>query len=145
MIIIDANLLIYARSTSFPQHDVARNWLDDRLNEGGRVALPWESLIPFLRILSHPRIVERPEAIESLWKQVDAWLALEVVWVPTPTDRHAEILSSLAPLISRPNLVHDAHLAALAISHGLTLMSTDGDFARFPGLRWENPLRQSNP
>jgi len=128
MILVGANLLIYARSSSFPQHDVARNGLDDRLNEGGRVALPWESLIPFLRILSKPRIVERPEAIESLWKPVDAWLGVEVVWVPTPTDRHAEILSSLLPYISRPNLVHDAHLAALTISHGLTLMGTDGEF-----------------
>ena len=70
-----------------------------------------------------------------------AWLEPDVVWVPTATDRHAEILRALLPHVSRPNLIHDAHLAALAISHGLILMSTDGDFARFPNLRWENPLR----
>ena len=76
----------------------------------------------------------------SLWAQVDAWLGIETVWVPSVTERHAALLESLLPHVSRSESVPDAHLAALAISHGLTLMSTDGDFARFPELRWENPL-----
>jgi hypothetical protein len=75
------------------------------------------------------------------WQQVMHWLAADVVWTPAPTERHAEVLGNL---LSQPgvhgNLVPDAHLAALAIEHGLTLCSTDGDFARFPGLRWLNPI-----
>ena len=64
------------------------------------------------------------------------------VWIPGPTERHVTILGPfMQEAVSRATLVPDAHLAALAIEHGLTLCSTDGDFARFPGLRWENPLR----
>ena len=141
MILVDANLLIYSRSTSFLQHGPSRAWLDARLNAGGRVGLPWESLLAFVRVLSSLRVVEKPESVEALWRQVESWLELDVVWVPGATDNHAVILSQFLPYVTRPGLVHDAHLAALAVSHGLTLMSTDGDFARFPGLRWENPLR----
>ena len=140
MILVDANLLIYARSNSFPQHEAARSWLDQELNRGRRVALPWESLLAFMRILSNPRIVERPESMDSLWEQIEAWLGVEAVWIPVITDRHALLLKNLLPHVSGSDLVSDAHLAAMAISHGLTLMSTDGDFARFPDLRWENPL-----
>lgn len=79
----------------------------------------------------------------ALWSQVQEWLAVDSVWIPTATSpHHRELLNRLLPLISRPALIHDAHLAALAISHGLTLMSTDSDFARFPDLRWQNPLAQ---
>ena len=75
------------------------------------------------------------------WNQVDAWLRSGPAWIPAATQRHAEILARLlaAPGV-HGNLVPDAHLAALAIEHGLILCSTDGDFARFPGLRWQNPL-----
>jgi predicted nucleic acid-binding protein len=75
------------------------------------------------------------------WRQVRSWLACEPVWTPQPTERHAPILSGFfsSPGIEA-NLVPDAHLAALAIEHGLTLCSADSDFARFPGLRWLNPL-----
>ncbi len=140
MTILDANLLIYAYSRSFPQHEAAHAWLDEKLNIETRVGLPWESLLAFLRILSNPRIVEVPEPVESLWEQIEAWLGVDSVWVPSVTDRHSELLAALMPHVSRSTLVPDAHLAALAMSHGLILMSTDGDFARFPGLRWVNPL-----
>ncbi len=75
------------------------------------------------------------------WQQVEAWLACEVVWIPQPGERHAQTFGQLImqPGVSA-NLVPDVHLAALAIEHGLTLCSTDGDFARFTGLRWVNPL-----
>ena len=70
-----------------------------------------------------------------------AWLACEPVWTPTPTDRHPELLGGFLTLPGvHGNLVPDAPLAALAIEHGLTLCSSDGDFGRFPGLRWLNPL-----
>ena len=75
------------------------------------------------------------------WEQVSTWLSAETAWVPAPTERHAAVLADLLVLPGvHGNLVSDAHLAALAIEHGLTLCSTDGDFARFPGLTWRNPL-----
>jgi len=75
------------------------------------------------------------------WRQVVQWLDCEVVWIPQPTERHRPLLEALlgSPGV-QANLVPDAHLAALAIEHGLLLRTTDGDFARFPDLRWQNPL-----
>jgi toxin-antitoxin system PIN domain toxin len=99
------------------------------------------SLIAFLRLVTSPRVFERPEPIDSAWQQVLEWLSCERAWIPEPTDRHREIFGALlSDASARGNLVPDAHLAALAIEHGLTLTSTDGDFGRFTGLRWENPL-----
>ncbi len=141
MILVDANLLIYAVNVGAPQHAAARLWLDERLNGSTRVALPWASLLAFLRLVTNPRIFERPLGITEAWGQAEAWLGSGPAWVPVPTEHHAEIL---ARLLAAPgmlgNLVPDAHLAALAIEHGLELNSTDGDFARFAGLRWCNPL-----
>lgn len=140
MILLDTNLLIYAHSRSSPQHAAARTWLDEKLNGDARVGLPWPSVLAFMRILSNPRAVPRPSSIAELWQQVQAWLELEGVWIPSPQERHAELFHSLLPFVSSSQLLPDAHLAALAIEHNLTLCSTDGDFARFPGLRWQNPL-----
>jgi toxin-antitoxin system PIN domain toxin len=141
LILIDANLLIYARVSSFPQHQLALDWLDRQLNGVPRVGLPWPSLLAFLRIVTNPRIFERPEAITEAWNQVSAWLACDTAWIPQPTERHAEVLGEFLALPGvRGNLVPDAHLATLAVEHGLTLCSTDGGFARFSGLTWLNPL-----
>ena len=80
----------------------------------------------------------------AAWQQVSHWLAADPVWTPAPTDHHAAILGNLLALPGvHGNLVPDAHLAALAIEHGLTLCSTDGDFARFPGLNWVDPIATS--
>ena len=142
MILVDANLLVYAHVTSFAQHEKARAWLDDRINGTAPVGLPWPSLLAFVRIVSNPRIFDRPVAVSAAWGQVESWLAAKSVWIPLPTERHQQVLGPLlANTASRANLVPDAHLAALAIEHGLQLCSTDGDFARFDGLEWENPLR----
>ena len=95
-----------------------------------------------MRLVANPRIFERPERVTDAWGQVERWLALENVWTPLPTTRHAEVLGRLLGEIGqKAELVPDAHFAALAVEHGLTLCSTDGDFARFSELRWENPLR----
>ena len=141
MILVDANLLIYASVDSFPQYERARRWLDGRLSGVAPVGLPWPSLLGFLRVSTNPRVFERPTAVADAWRQVVAWLGCESSWIPQPTERHPEIMGELlaAPSV-HANLVPDAHLAALAIEHGLILCSTDGDFARFAGLRWENPL-----
>src|SRR5687767_11269772 len=131
MILIDANLLVYARTASLPQHEAAKRWLDARLSGTAGVGLPWPSLLGFLRLVTNPRIFTSPETTSSAWEQVEAWLSCPVVWVPVPTERHREVLRVLVQGTSlRANLIPDAHLAALAIEHGLTLCSTDGDFAR---------------
>jgi toxin-antitoxin system PIN domain toxin len=141
VILIDANILIYAHVSSFAQHNLARDWLDQQLNASARVGLPWTSLLAFLRLVTNPRVFEQPEAIRDAWEQVHTWLTSETVWIPQPTERHADILGEFLALSGvHGNLVPDAHLAALAVEHGLTLCSTDGDFARFQGLRWLNPI-----
>jgi uncharacterized protein len=141
VILVDANILIYAHVESFAQHKAARLWLDQQLNGSMRVGLPWVSLLAFLRLVTNPRVFERPEPMVDAWKQAVAWLACEPVWIPHSTDRHADLMSELLALPGvNANLVPDAHLAALSLEHGLTLCSTDGDFARFPALRWLNPL-----
>jgi toxin-antitoxin system PIN domain toxin len=141
VILLDANILVYAHVSHFPQHERARGWLDDRLAGALPVGFPWPTLLAFLRLVTNPRIFERPEPIEQAWRQAEAWLNNPVSWVPEPTERHREILARL--LLghgARANLVPDAHLAALALEHGLVLCSSDSDFARFPGLRWHDPL-----
>jgi len=141
VILVDANILIYSTNEVSNQHVAARDWLNDQLNGSARVGLPWPALLAFLRIATNIRI--HPRAITTLdaWRQVSEWLACEPVWIPESTERHAEVLGRLLALPGMyGNLITDAHLAALAIEHGLTLCSTDGDFARFPTLRWLNPI-----
>jgi uncharacterized protein len=141
LIAVDANLLIYAASRSFPQHRAAKEWLDAQLSGIARVGLPWASILAFLRVLTNPRILEHPVPIAEAWAAATAWLSADPVWVPQPTGRHAEVFGGLLAVPGvRGNLIHDADLAALAIEHGLILCSTDRDFARFPNLRWTNPL-----
>lgn len=141
MILVDANILIYAHIESTSQHAAARGWLEAQLNGSTRVGLPWGSLLAFLRVTTSPRIFPRPVPMSIATLQVSEWLSAEPVWVPQPTERHADVLSSLLALPGmHGNLVPDAHLAALAIEHGLILCSVDGDYARFSGLRWQNPL-----
>jgi toxin-antitoxin system PIN domain toxin len=143
VILVDANILIYSHVETFAEHEAARAWLDDQLNGSARVGLPWPSLLAFLRLVTNPRIFERPEPMVDAWRQVRDWLACETAWIPQPTEHHRELLGKLPALPGvHSNLVPDAHLAALALGHGLTLCSTDGDFARFPELRWLNPLTQ---
>jgi hypothetical protein len=141
MILVDANLLVYAHVGSFPQHQSARAWVDAQLNGNSPVGLPWSSLLAFLRIVTNPRIFQTPEAMPDAWQQVEEWLDCEPAWIPEPTERHRDVLGSLlAGFGMHANLVPDAHLASLAIEHGLILCSTDGDFGRFRSLRWQNPL-----
>jgi uncharacterized protein len=142
VIAVDANLLLYAKFLDFPQHEAARDWLDHAIAGAPRVALPWPSVLAFMRIATNPRVFGKPLSSEAAWKQAQEWLARPNVWVPVPTPRHAEVLGQLVHAVHPTGkLVPDAHLAVLAIEHGLVLCTTDADFGRFPGLRWENPLR----
>jgi uncharacterized protein len=141
LILVDANLLIYATISDFSQHRVARDWLDQQLNGSVRVGLPWPSLLAFFRVVTNRRAVVRPISTEQAWSQVTGWLNCSTAWIPQATERHLEILGRLLILHGvRAGLVHDADLATLAIEHGLALCSSDGDFGRFQGLRWQNPL-----
>jgi toxin-antitoxin system PIN domain toxin len=98
-------------------------------------------LLAFLRISTNPRIFPRPLGMRAAWARVSIWLSLDNVWTPEPTEHHRDLLERLLGSSAvASGLVADAHLAAIALGHGLTLCSSDGDFARFDGLRWENPL-----
>jgi uncharacterized protein len=142
MFLVDANLLLYSHVRSFAQHVRSKDRLDAQLSGTAPVGLPWMSLLGFLRIATNPRVFQRPASLADAWRQVESWLDCEVVWVPEPTERHRAALGSLLRVPGvQANLVPDAHRAALAIEHGLTLYSTDSDFARFPDLRRQNPLR----
>jgi toxin-antitoxin system PIN domain toxin len=139
--LIDANLLLYAVDAQAPEHERAAHWLEEQLNGHRRVGLPWESLAAFVRIATHPRASANPISTADAWELVESWLAVPAVWTPVPTDQHAAVFGDLLRRY-RPtgNLVPDAHLAALAIEHGLEVCSADTDFARFSEVRWRNPL-----
>lgn len=141
MILVDVNLLVYAAVTRFDEHPRALEWLDKQLGAVSRVGLPWESLLGFIRLVTNSRVFPQPLSAEKAWRYVESWLDRPAAWVPTPGRTHRRVLGELVQATSpAANLIHDAHLAALAVEHGLIVASTDGDFARFPGVRWENPL-----
>jgi uncharacterized protein len=140
--LLDANLLLYAVHRSATRHEAAVTWLTEQLNGSRRVGIPWQSLGAFLRIATHPRAFERPLTPATAWQRVGDWLASPAAWTPGPGPAHAKILGELIEKHDiRGNLVPDAQLAALAIEHGLEVCSADTDFARFPEIRWTNPLR----
>jgi uncharacterized protein len=141
VILVDSNILIYAYNEASQQHSIARDWFLEQLNDAAPVGLPWQSLLAFLRITTNPRVFPNSISVSDAWCQITEWLDRENVWMPTTTDRHPAILGGLLTQSRvQGNFVMDAHLAALAIEHGLTLCSADNDFAKFSGLRWTNPL-----
>ena len=139
--LIDANLLLYAVDSTAPAHARATAWLTERLNGDQRVGIPWESLTAFVRIVTHLRATARPLRPEDAWAFVEDWLKVPNVWIPGPTERHADVFGSLVRKYRLTgNLIPDAHLAALAMEHGLQVCSADTDFARFTEIRWHNPV-----
>lgn len=142
MILVDANLLLYAKFVEFPQHERARGWLDRQLRGPAAVGLPWASLLAFVRIGSNPKLFTQPLDVSSGMRQVNRWLGEPGVWTPAATPRHSEVLTRLLATTPKasPKAVTDAHLAALAIQHGLVLCTADRGFGRFGDLRWENPI-----
>ena len=141
MILPDVNVLLYAVDTTSPRHDTARVWLEDRLAGAETVAFSWSVLTAFLRLSTHPSVFQRPITLTQAFDIVDGWLAQPQVIVVHPGDRHHVVMHELLePQGTAGNLVTDAHLASLAIEHGATLISSDHDFGRFAGLRWEDPL-----
>jgi len=142
MIIPDLNILIHAHNPKSSLHRKARAWWDAKLQGSEGVGLPWVVILGFIRITTHPRILEKPLRPDAATRRIDDWLALPQVHIPAPSARHFGLLkSSLDSLGTAGNLTTDAHLACLAMERGYLLCSTDADFARFPKLRWENPLQ----
>lgn len=141
MILVDANLLLYAYDPDSPRHEASRRWLEEVLSGTGLVRFAWITLWAFLRISTNPRVFVRPLSSAEAMDAVTEWLAQPNAGILDPGERHLEILAALLRdgQAAGP-LVMDAALAALAIEHGATLCSTDRDFARFDGLDWRDPL-----
>lgn len=142
MILVDVNLLVAATMTSARDHEAARSWFQDRLTGTPRVGLPWASITGFLRVAGQPRAWERPLPVDAALTVVRSWFSRPCVWVPQPGPRHLEVLDTLLAPQPSVRLVSDAHLAAIAMEHGLELLTRDGDFARWSGvgLRSRDPL-----
>jgi len=142
LILVDANLLLYAYHLRSPVHERARAWLESTLSGPTPVRLAWTTILAFLRITTSPRIFERPLSMNEAEAAVSGWLVLPLVAILEPGERYWGILRELLRTEQVSGaLVMDAALAALAIEHGATLCTTDRDFSRFRGLRIEDPLR----
>ena len=141
MILVDANILIYAVNRDAPQYTKAKAWLEATISGQETVGLSWVVLLAFLRLTTRLGLFPIPLPIEAAFDLVDSWLEQPSVTVVHPGPRHARILRDLLlPLGTGGNLTTDAHLAALALEHGAELCSADHDFARFRNLKWRNPL-----
>jgi toxin-antitoxin system PIN domain toxin len=141
LILVDANLLLYAYDPSSERHEAARRWLESVLSGFEPVGFAWATILAFLRIGTSHRAFTSPLTPEEAVAIVSGWLERPMVGVPSPGEHHWKILSDLLTTAQAHGpLVMDAHLAALAIEHGATLCTTDRDFTRFPGLRVVNPL-----
>ncbi len=143
MIVPDANLLIYAADSQSAFHRRAHTWWTDALNSDEAVGRSWLVLLAFIRVMSSPRLMTYPARVDDLLEEVESWLGSSVVQVLQPSVRHPQALRSLlVPTGVGGNLVNDAHLAALALEFGGTVYSADTDFARFPNVKWVNPLAE---
>ena len=141
MMLPDVNLLLYAVDETSPFHARARRWWDDTLSSTAEVGLCYPSILGFIRLTTNRRVFASPLSIGDVLSHVQTWLDQPNVVLLAPTPRHWPILSELLRS-STPggDLTTDAHIAAYAIEHAGTVYSNDGDFARFEGLRWKNPL-----
>lgn len=141
MILPDINLLVYAHNVRAKHHQKALSWWNRCLQGNQSVVLPWVVILGFVRVVTHPNVFERPMLVEEALGRVEEWLTLPHIHLIHPTQDHFEIWSALLKQVrTAGNLTTDAHLAALAIGRGLILQTTDADFARFRGLKWNNPL-----
>lgn len=142
MIIPDTNLLVHAHNALAPGHEAARDWWEECLNGRVQVGLPWLVMSGFLRLMTHPKVLADPMPVTDAVERVREWLEQPPVHVLEPGRRFGEVfLGLLEALGTSGNLTTDAQLAALAIESQAELHSCDTDFARFPGLRWRNPLK----
>ena len=141
MILLDANVVLYAYDAASPHHEQARAWLERTLAAPAPVGLPWVTVLAFLRISTNARALQRPFTVDEATEIVGSWLEQPCVTLVAPGPQHYQILRDvMRNAQAKGPLVTDAHLAALALEHGATLATTDRDFSRFTGLRVVNPL-----
>ncbi|MGI8760247.1 MAG: TA system VapC family ribonuclease toxin [Jatrophihabitantaceae bacterium] len=142
MILVDVNLLVDATMTTAAKHAAARSWLQHQLSGTARVGLPWVCITGFVRVVGQPRAWERPMPVDDALSVVRSWLARPCAWIPEPGPRHVDLLDELLRAQPSVRLLTDAHIAAIALEHGLELCSRDRDFARWAdrGLRSRDPL-----
>jgi toxin-antitoxin system PIN domain toxin len=139
--ILDSNILIYAANALAQQHAACRQWLEQALSGEEEIGFNWVAINGFLRVVTHPRVLQEPLPVLEALQCVQNWLDAPPSRIVEPSSHHWRLLKDLLAAVGTGgNLTTDAHLAALAISHDATLVSTDTDFARFRRLKWENPL-----
>ena len=142
MILVDANVLLYAEDSLSPYHDTAREWWDAQLSGTSPVCLCWTVLTAFIRIATNRLVFERPLSLKDAIQRVQGWIDQPCTRLIHPTEQHWQVFQELLEQGQAVgNLTTDAHLAALAIEHGCQLYSTDSDFGRVPKLKWKNPLK----
>ena len=142
MILVDANLLLYAENSQSSHHPAACTWWVAQLSGSSPVCLCWSVLSAFLRISTNRQAYQQPLTLEEAMDRVQSWLDQPCVRIVQPTQRHWHVFRDMLTAgKATANLVSDAHLAALAIEHGCELNSTDADFARFSKLAWRNPIQ----
>ena len=141
MIILDANILLYAYDSASMLHSKARSWVEDVFSGTTPIGLPWQTINAFLRIMTNSRLPGERFSIREAARIAELWLEQPNVRPLAPSEDHWPLFRQMIieGQASGP-LVTDAQLAALAIEYGGVLYTTDRDFARFPGLRWKNPL-----
>ena len=141
MKLVDLNVLLYAVNRKAPRHGTVRSWWEAALSDEEPVALAWIVLLGFLRLATNARVFPQPLTAEQAIARVEVWVSHPKTRLVTETSEHWRILQELLEETGTAgNLTTDAHLAALAISHGATLVSCDADFGRYRHLRWENPV-----
>ncbi len=142
MILVDANVLIYAIDADSPHHTSARRWLEETLSGTTPLGLAWIVILAFLRLTTRSGILRNPLPPERAMAYVDGWLAQPYVRAVSPGEGHWTILRKLLrDSGTAGNLTSDAHLAAVALELGASVCSTDADFERFAGVERVNPLR----
>ncbi len=141
MIIPDVNLLLYAVVSAFPEHQHAHEWWEGTINSAAEIGLASPAIFGFIRIATNPRVLSPPLSVEAATGYVSAWLGQPNVSHIAPGAEHIAIAFSLLTQIGTGgNLTTDVQLAALALEYDADIHSNDTDFARFPGVRWINPL-----
>jgi len=141
VIVLDANVLLYAYDAASSLHLRARTWIERVFSGDDPVGLPWQTVSAFLRIVTNPRLPGERFTLEEAAAVVDSWLQQPNIHLLSPGEHHWPLLRrTMIEGQARGPLLTDAQLAAVTIESGGILHTTDRDFTRFPGLRWTNPL-----
>jgi len=136
MVIVDANVLLYAVNAASPHHRTAKGWVEESLGGDEPVGFAWVVLLAFVRLVTLPAVFPKPLDVDMALEVVEAWLSARAATIVQPTARHASVLGGfLRASGTAGNLVTDAHLATLAVEYGARLCTFDRDFARFAGVR----------